>query len=43
LKERTIKSLMAMIPSENNRSVVQALVDDPAYADKLKLLEEEQE
>lgn len=43
LKDRMIKSLNAMIPSENNRKVVQALLDDPSYADKLKLLEEEQE
>lgn len=43
LKDRMIKSLTAMIPSENNRKVVQNLLDDPSYAEKLKLLEEEQE
>ncbi|CAN5514898.1 hypothetical protein BH10PSE7_BH10PSE7_01120 [soil metagenome] len=43
MKDRMIKSLLAMIPSDNNKKVVQALIDDPAYADKLKLLDEEQE
>jgi hypothetical protein len=42
LKDRWIKGLRAMIPSENNRKVVQALIDDPAYTEKLKLLAEEE-
>lgn len=43
LKDRMIKGLKAMIPSENNKKVVQALIDDPAYSEKLKLLAEEGE
>lgn len=43
MKDRMIKGLKAMIPSDNNKKVVQALIDDPAYAEKLKLLAEEGE
>jgi hypothetical protein len=43
LKDRMIKGLKAMIPSENNKKVVQAMIDDPAYTEKLKLLAEEGE
>jgi hypothetical protein len=43
LKDRMIKGLKAMIPSENNRRIVQAMIDDPAYTEKLKLLAEEGE
>lgn len=43
MKDRMIKGLKAMIPSENNKKVVQALIDDPAYSEKLKLLAEEGE
>ncbi len=43
MKDRMIKGLKAMIPSENNKKVVQAMIDDPAYAEKLKLLAEEGE
>lgn len=39
LKARMISSLNAMIPSENNRTVVAELIKDPAYAEKLKQLE----
>lgn len=42
LKDRMIASLNAMIPSENNRKVVQAMIDEPAYSEKLKLLAEEE-
>jgi hypothetical protein len=42
LKDRMISSLTAMIPSENNRKVVQAMMDEPAYSEKLKLLAEEE-
>jgi hypothetical protein len=34
-----INSLNAMIPSQNNRTVVSELIKDPAYAEKLKQLE----
>jgi hypothetical protein len=42
LKDKMIASLNAMIPSENNRKVVQAMVDEPAYSEKLQLLAEEE-
>lgn len=43
MKDRMIKGLKAMIPSENNKKVVQTLIDDPSYSEKLKLLSEEGE
>ncbi len=43
MKDRMIKGLKAMIPSENNKKVVQSMIDDPAYTEKLKLLAEEGE
>jgi hypothetical protein len=42
MKTKMVTSLSAMIPSDNNRKVVQALIDDPQYTDKLKLLVEEE-
>ena len=42
LKDRMIASLKAMVPSDNNRKVVQAMMDEPAYSEKLKLLAEEE-
>jgi hypothetical protein len=43
LKDRMIRSLKAMIPSPNNKTVVQAMIDNQAYAEKLKLLAEDGE
>ena len=43
MKDRIVASLNALIPSENNRSIVQQLIDNPAYTEKLKLLETEEE
>ena len=43
MKDRIIASLNALIPSENNRSIVQQLIDNPAYTEKLKSLETEEE
>ncbi len=43
MKDRIITSLKALIPSENNHKVVQELIDNPAYTEKLKLLETEEE
>jgi hypothetical protein len=43
MKDRMIKSLKAMIPSENNRKIVEELSKDPAYAEKLKQLGTEEE
>lgn len=43
MKDRIVASLNALIPTENNRSVVQHMIDDANYAEKLKLLETEEE
>jgi hypothetical protein len=43
MKDRIITSLNALIPSENNHKVVQQMIDNPAYAEKLKSLETEEE
>jgi hypothetical protein len=43
MRERMIKALKAMIPSDNNKKVLDALKADPAYAEKLKILETETE
>ena len=39
MKDKTIKSLQASIPSENNTKIIQDLIKDKAYAEKIKLLE----
>jgi hypothetical protein len=39
MKDRMVKSLQAMIPSENNRKIVDELIKDTAYGEKIKLLE----
>jgi hypothetical protein len=43
MKDRMIASLKAMIPSENNKKVLAELMADPAYAEKLKQLDLEEE
>lgn len=43
MKDRMIKSLNAMIPSENNRKIVDDLIKDTVYSDKIKLLETTEE
>ncbi|MEP7172833.1 MAG: hypothetical protein ABI705_05005 [Aestuariivirga sp.] len=43
MKDRIITSLNALIPSENNHKVVQGMIDNPVYSEKLKLLETEEE
>ncbi len=43
MRERMISALNAMIPSDNNKKVLDELKADPAYAEKLKLLETEGE
>ena len=43
MKDRIIASLNALIPSENNHKIVQQMIDNPVYAEKLKLLETEEE
>jgi hypothetical protein len=39
MKDRMVKSLKAMIPSENNKTVIAELIKDAAYAEKFKALE----
>lgn len=43
MKDRLKKSLLAMIPSDNNRAIIEAVMQDPAFAEKAKLLEIEEE
>ena len=43
MKDRMIASLNAMIPSDNNRTVVAEMMKDAVYAEKLKQLEVEEE
>ncbi len=41
-REKILKYLRALIPSDNNRKIVKHLMDDPGYAEKLGLLNEEE-
>ena len=43
MRERMIKALQAMIPSDNNKKVLDEIKKDPAYVEKLKMLETETE
>ncbi len=43
MKDRMTKSLEAMIPSENNTKIVEDLIKDQTYAEKLKSLDVESE
>jgi hypothetical protein len=43
MRERMIKALQAMIPSDNNKKVLDEIKIDPAYVEKLKMLETETE
>ena len=43
MRDRMTKALNAMIPSDNNARIVADLLKDPAYGDKVKLLETESE
>lgn len=43
MKDRIVTSLKALIPSENNQKIVQQMIDNPVYAEKLKSLETEEE
>lgn len=43
IKDRMINSLNAMIPSENNTKIVNDLIADAVYGDKIKLLETTEE
>ncbi len=43
IKDRMIAALRAMIPSENNKKVIEELLADPVYSTKLKQLDIEEE
>jgi hypothetical protein len=43
MKDRIVASLNALIPTENNRKIVQQMIDDANYTEKLKSLETEEE
>jgi hypothetical protein len=43
VKDRMSSSLAAMIPSDNNRKVIEELMKDPAYTEKVKILQVEEE
>jgi hypothetical protein len=43
MKDRMIAALNSMIPSENNKKILEGLLADPAFKDKLALLETEGE
>lgn len=43
MRDRMVAALNAMIPSANNKSIVAGLMADPAYVEKLKQLETEEE
>ncbi|MBG1231776.1 hypothetical protein [Aestuariivirga litoralis] len=43
MKDRTIKSLQASLPSENNTKIIQDVMKDKAYGEKIKLLETTEE
>jgi hypothetical protein len=38
-----VKSIRAMIPSPNNRKVIEELMADPVYGERLKQLDIEEE
>jgi hypothetical protein len=42
MRAQLVAGLTALLPSRGNRIVVQALLDDPTYRDKLRLLQEEE-
>lgn len=43
MKDRMIKALKAMIPSENNKKIIEDMLADPVYGPKLKQLDIEEE
>jgi hypothetical protein len=43
IKDRMVKALKALIPSENNKKVIEELMADPVYGEKLKQLDIEEE
>ena len=43
IKDRMVAALKAMIPSENNKKVIEELLGDAVYAPKLQQLDIEEE
>ena len=43
MKDKMVKALKALIPSDNNKKVIQDLMNDPVYGPKLKQLDIEEE
>lgn len=43
MKDKMVKALKALIPSENNKKVIQDLMADPVYGPKLKQIDVEEE
>jgi hypothetical protein len=43
MRDRMITALTAMIPSENNKKIVEEMIKDPVYGPKVKALETEEE
>jgi hypothetical protein len=43
MRDRMVKALTAMIPTDNNKKILEDLAKDTAYADKLKQLDTEEE
>ena len=43
MRDRMVQALSAMIPSDNNRKIVEEMMKDAAFAEKLKQLETEEE
>lgn len=43
MKDRMVKALKAMIPSENNKKIIEDMMADPVYGPKLKQLDIEEE
>lgn len=43
MKDKMVKALKALIPSDNNKKVIEELMTDPVYGPKLKQLDTEEE
>jgi hypothetical protein len=43
MRDRMVTALTAMIPSENNKKIVEDMIKDPVYGPKVKALETEEE
>ena len=43
MKDKMVKALNALIPSANNKKIIQDMMNDPVYGPKLKQLDVEEE